>query len=631
MRAFLLVAALLACCALAAAAPPPGGTLDPATIPKYVDALPIPRDMPRHGILDGRIDAYEIAVRQFPQQVLPAGWPATTVWGYGAPADPATFSYPGPTIQAVVNRPVRVAWINDLRDSGGNFLPHLFPVDQTLHWANPPRECRHGPRRSDCHGRRRDPYRGPVPIVTHLHGAHVMPESDGYPEAWYLPAAENIPAGFARTGARFAQVGGVPERPGAAVYEYPNDQRAATLWYHDHTLGMTRLNVYAGLAGLYLLRDPATGPAGLPGGAQEIPLVVQDRSFNRDGSLFFPPRRGFFETAAAGHARDDEKGSPFWNPEFFGDTIVVNGKTWPTLALEARRYRFRILNGSDSRVFVLKLATDPTTRPGAVAVPFWQIGGDGGFLPRPTRREELIIAPGERLDVIVDLTGVRPGTTLYVINEGPDKPWGAADLPLADPGTTGQVMRLTVGGPTSGDASADPGTLALPGRAPLGAPARVRRLSLTEKGETKLGTAVVRNGAIAPVPREWGAPISEAPARGATEVWELYNFTEDAHPVHLHLVQFEVVNRQRIAIDEKTGAGRLVGGTNIPPRPGETGTKDTVLADAGMVTRVKARFDIPGLFVWHCHLLSHEDNEMMRPYCVGDVQRCAAALRREPR
>jgi bilirubin oxidase len=620
LHVLLLVAALLAGGGPATAAPPPGGTLDPTTIPKYTEPLPIPKAMPKQPSANASIDTYEIAVRQFSQHVLPAGLPATTVWGYGAPADPETFAYPGRTIEAVMHRPVRVTWINELTDANGKFLPHLLPVDQTIHWANPPRECRHGQRRSDCHGRSREPYTGPVPIVTHLHGAHVTPESDGYPEAWYLPAADNIPAGFASKGSRFAQVRGAVERRGAAVFQYANDQSAATLWYHDHVIGMTRLNVYAGLAGLYLLRDPME-PAGLPTSAYEIPLVVQDRSFNRDGSLFFPPRRGFFEASDPAHAGDDVR-APIWNPEFFGNTIVVNGRTWPTLAVEARRYRLRILNGSDSRVFLLKLATDPLARPGTAAVPFWQIGGDGGFLPKPVRLDQLMIAPGERVDALVDLTSVPAGATLYLINEGPDKPFGASELPVADPATTGQVMRLTVSARASAETSAAPQTLTLPARDRLGPPSRVRPLSLNEKGEMMLGTAAVRNGSVTPVRKEWTAAISETPAPGATEIWELYNFTEDAHPVHLHLVQFEVVNRQKIAISERTGAARLVRGTVTPPRPGETGRKDTVIADAGMVTRVKARFDLRGLFVWHCHILSHEDNEMMRPYCVGDPKAC---------
>jgi bilirubin oxidase len=611
------------------AAPPLGGTLDPTTIPKYVDPLPIPESMPKQDSVDSGLDVYEVAVRQFPQQVLPTGLPATTVWGYGSPAHPASFSYPGRTIEAVVNRPVRVTWLNDLKDATGHFLPHLFAVDQTLHWANPPQECRHGPRRSDCHGRRREPYAGPVPIVTHLHGAHVTPESDGYPEAWYLPAAKNIPAGFATKGAKFAQRRGVSDRAGAAVFQYANDQAAATLWYHDHVLGMTRLNVYAGLAGFYLLRDPTTDPAGLPSGAYEIPLAIQDRSFNRDGSLFFPARRGFFEAPAAADAGDDDVRPPIWNPEFFGNTIVVNGKTWPMLAVEPRRYRFRILNGSDARVLRLKIATDPVARPAVAAVPFWQIGGDGGFLPKPVRLDELLIAPAERVDVIADLSGISVGATLHLINEGPDKPFGAADLPVADPGTTGQVMRLTVRARAADDRSTAPEALTLPRRARLGRPARVRALSLNEKGEMMLGTARVSNGVVTPMRKEWSAAMSETPTRGGTELWELYNFTEDAHPIHLHLVQFEVVNRQKLAIDAKMGSARLVRGTVTPPRPGETGTKDTVLAEAGMVTRVKARFDVPGLFVWHCHILSHEDNEMMRAYCVGDPKSCAMTVGRE--
>lgn len=610
--------------AAAVAAPVRGGSLDPTTIPKYVEPLLIPQTMPKQATVDG-MDVYEIAVRQFSQQVLPAGWPATTVWGYGAPADPATFSYPARTIEAVVNRPVRVTWVNELLGPTGRALSHLLPVDQRVHWANPARDCLHGRLRSDCHGRRRDRYTGPVPMVTHLHGGHVTPESDGHPEAWHLPAANDIPADFAMRGTTFAQVRGAPDRGGAAVFQYANDQRAATLWYHDHTLGLTRLNVYAGLAGFYLLRDPGTDPAGLPRGTHEIPLVIQDRSFNSDGTLFFPSRRGFFEPADTVPADADDERPSMWNPEFFGNTIVVNGRTWPTLAVEARRYRLRILNGSDSRVFLLKVTIDPVARPGAAAVPFWQVGADGGFLPRPVRLDQLRIGPGERADVVLDLTGVRAGMSLYLINEGPDKPFGAPDLPVADPATTGQVMRLMVSALVGDDASTAPEVLELPGRPRLGPQARVRALSLNEKREMLLGTAVVKNGRVTPVPREWAAAITEAPRRGMTEIWEFYNFTDDAHPMHLHLVQFEVVDRQKIVIDEKTGAARLVRGAVIAPRPEETGTKDTVLADPGMVTRIKVRFDIPGLFVWHCHILSHEDNEMMRPYCVGARKACTLA------
>jgi FtsP/CotA-like multicopper oxidase with cupredoxin domain len=654
-----------------AAAAVPGGTLDPTTIPKYVDTLSGgPAVMPKTGTLaKGTIDYYEISARQITQQILPSGFPATTLWGYGPVSGDAT--YPAPTIEALANRPVRVKWVNDLVDGSGGFLPHLLPIDQTLHWANPPQDCIDAATkgvRPDCRGKSQLPYEGPVPLVTHLHGAHVQPDSDGFPEAWYLPDANNIPAGYAPQGSDFGQIPGVTEEDGAAVYQYPNTQRATTLWYHDHALGMTRANVYAGLAGFYLIRD-SLDPTGLPKGSFEIPLVIQDKSFNSNGSLFFPGDRAFFEglntppahpfldvtfipdIAKTGFPSDV---SPIWNPEFFGNAMVVNGKTWPNLNVQKRRYRLRIVNGDDTRMLILKIvAGDPTVRtdpPVPAAVPFWQIGADGGFLPAPVKVNDLLIAPAERVDVIVDFTNAPQGP-LYLINEGPDEPFGGGrapgDFAFADPATTGQVMQLTVVPRVGTDGSTAPASLKLPSRTKLPKVATfVRTVSLNEAEsesvlvvsangnvieskatgavpfapvEALLGSASVVNGVVTPTPLEWMEPITENPALGATEIWEIYDFTEDAHPIHIHQVQFEVVNRQDLAIDPLTGTATLVPGTITGPEAGETGTKDTVLVYPSKVTRLKAKFDIPGLFVWHCHILSHEDNEMMRPYYVGPI------------
>jgi bilirubin oxidase len=649
----------------ALAAPVPGGTLDPTTVTKYKDTLPIPQVMPKAGTIgngNNAIDYYTIAAKQFSQQILPSGFPKTKVWGYGSLTD-GVFTYPARTIETQVDKPVRVKWVNQLMDSKGKFLPHLLPVDQTLHWANPPQDCIDAAtmgRRPDCRGQSQDTYTGPVPIIVHLHGAHVQPDSDGYPEAWYLPNATNIPAGYAKQGSNYDQIPGVPDELGAATFQYPNSQRATTLWYHDHVLGMTRANVYTGLAGFYLIRDPGTDPTSLPQKPYEIPLIIQDKSFNADGSLFYPGDRAFFEgltppdlqipfipeTTLTGGQSDV---SPIWNPEFFGNVMVVNGKSWPKLNVEQRRYRFRILNADDTRVLFLKITTDPLARPGTAAVPFLQIGADGGFLPAPVQLDRLLIAGAERADVIVDFTNVAKGTKLYLINEGPDEPFGGGepgvDFAFADPGTTGQVMQMTVVRATSTE---PPLSLTLPARTPLGPATSTRTVSLNEAesetvfvitadGKVKesrsgmavpfapvealLGTASVVGGVITPTPKEWMDGITENPALNAIEVWEIYDFTEDAHPIHIHQVQFEVVNRQAMIIDEAAGTATLTGPT-IPPEEWETGTKDTVLVYPSMVTRVKALYDIPGLYAWHCHILSHEDNEMMRPYCVGDMAAC---------
>ena len=383
---------------------PGGGSLDARSIPKYVTPLVIPPQMPPTS--RGRVDYYEIAVRQFTQQILPAGLPKTTVWSYGSVNHAETFNYPAFTIEAHYHRPVRIKWINELVDKDGDFLPHLLPVDPTLHWANPPggatgRDSR--PAFNETPG----PYDGPVPIVTHVHGNHAFDYSDGYAEAWYLPDAQNLPAGFATKGTFYdyfrdkSPLGGL-WGPGNAVFEYPNDQRAATMWYHDHTLGMTRLNVYAGPAGFYLLRrgpgdlPPAVlpGPAprfGDPAGTRyyEIPLAIQDRSFNDDGSLFYPDTREFFDEFGGPYIPGSDV-PPIWNPEFFANTMVVNGRTWPVLEVEPRRYRFRLLNGCNSRFLLLKLASDLKSWPAATALPMWMIGAEGGFLPEPVRLEQVL-------------------------------------------------------------------------------------------------------------------------------------------------------------------------------------------------------------------------------------------------
>ena len=343
----------------------PGGTLDPTLISKYVTPLLIPPVMPRAGtktMTGGKPgDLYEISVRQFQQQILPAGLPPTTVWGYGAVKSASKgglllHNAPSLTIEAQYNRPVQVKWINELTDGNGNFLPHLLPVDPTLHWANPPGGAVGRDTRPDYAGQPTPgPYTGPVPMVTHVHGAvGVGDESDGYAEAWYLPDANNIPADFATNGtwydffagkasAKFGAAWG----PGFATFQYPNANRASTIWYHDHTLGMTRLNVYAGPAGFYIVRGGPAGdkavldsrfkkptPAVLPGPAPmegdkfpsnktyyEIPIAIQDRSFNSDGSLFYPDTRFFFDGATAldpGFLPATDL-SPIWNPEFFGN------------------------------------------------------------------------------------------------------------------------------------------------------------------------------------------------------------------------------------------------------------------------------------------------------------------------
>jgi FtsP/CotA-like multicopper oxidase with cupredoxin domain len=743
MAVFILFTLIVPC----SAAPLPGGTLDPLSVPQYVKPLVIPPVMKN----DGVSDSYDIAVRQFRQQILPGGFPATTVWSYGPAADPtpavapdpgSQFNYPAYTIETTSNTPVSVRWINGLVDEKtGRFLPHLLPVDQTLHWANPPKLCIDGTFRTDCRGFIPERYRGPVPIVTHVHGAHVEGHSDGFPEAWFLPAAINIPGNYAKKGRLFDDATGAnPGNLGYVDFLYRNDQPAATLWYHDHTLGMTRSNVYAGPAGFWLIRggdfDGAAGGI-LPGPApvagqtvvdlnvtaatrntiREIPIAIQDRSFNSDGSLFYPETRAFFEGVEPRqlqipnipNRRSDI--SPIWNPEAFFNVMVVNGGSWPQLEVAPALYRFRFLNGCNSRFLWLKFDNSD--------VEVYQVGAEQGFLPDPVLmngldldgsgdgKAQLLIALAERADVIVDFRGLANGTEIELLNIGPDEPFGGGvpcppgqnpddnpgcgDFAPADLDTTGRVMRFVVnatlavdGGPmgasptdpvlADGDANpnaaTDPGDLTLNAEGALdGTTAVHRAVSLNEAVSEKICVTFPPNGNIRQIasvkagpnfeadcaaaggepfgPREallgtvdstgadpvgiplmWtdmtgtSTPVSvnlqngtavevnvtENPTEGDIEEWSMYNFTEDAHPIHLHLVRFQVVDRT------------LLDGTPSPNagiQPWETGYKDTVVAFPGEITTVKALFDIEGLYVWHCHIVEHEDNEMMRPFVVS--------------
>jgi spore coat protein A len=742
------------------AQPAPGGTLDPTSVPKYVTPLVIPPVMNN----DGAVDSYDIAVREFQQQILPGGiwntlngrsdaFAATTVWSYGPAADPvpaiapdpgSQFNYPAYTVETTSNVPVGVQWINDLVAPNGDCLPHLLSIDQTLHWANPPMDCRDGTPRTDCSGDNPDPYEGPVPLVTHVHGAHVDPHSDGYPEAWWLPVC-NQTGGLATSGTLFDDATGAnPGNLGYADYLYRQDQPATTLWYHDHSLGMTRSNVYAGPAGFWLVRGGAYDsvidgkkgtPAVLPGPApvagqgvlalnvpgdpvrnsiREIPIVIQDRAFDDNGaSLFYPDNRAFFEAlnveGTAGTPAEQFPGepelqidfvpdsdiAPIWNPEAFFNVMVVNGVSWPELEVAPARYRFRLLNGCNSRFLNLALVyakDDP--KPKTKELPFIQIGAEQGFLrqpaevltgfatplpgdgtkPKPSQRvaasdpqQALLLGLAERADVIVDFSNLPDGTVVRMINTAPDAPFGGfPDVP-ADPGTTGQVMQFVVNSalllPTDAMAT-NPYRLQPVAEGALGAASVKRQVSLNE-GESEevcvdvdasgnvvqvagtppncpglsapfgpkealLGQVDLTGAAPAGIPLKWtdtsGAStpvpvtladgvtvkminVTENPTLGDTEDWEMYNFTADAHPIHLHLVRFEVLGRTLLDGVTPSPNGSL--------QPWEEGFKDTVISYPGEITTVRALFDVEGLYVWHCHIVEHEDNEMMRPYVVS--------------
>lgn len=550
---------------------------DVKAIPRFVNPLPRP---PRIDLLEG--GGARVAMAQTTQDIIGAGLGLKTpVWGYGpadgpgdgparrggAPRTGTRVTYPGPTVVARADRPVRLDWANELP------FRHLLPVDTAIHWA--------------YHGTRYTIEKQGVPTVTHLHGGHTEPAGDGHPDSWYAPA-----------GARGQRFTG-PE------CEYENTQEAATLWYHDHTMGLTRVNVYAGLAGFYLLRDDRElaliEDNRLPGGPYEREVIIQDRMFYPDGRLAYPDAPGASPHVPGVWA---DEGS-----EYFGRVIVVNGKAWPYFSVEPRQYRLRLLNGSNARFYRLSVG-------GKWPFPVTQIGTDGGFLHRPHRLDtSLVIAPAERVDLVVDFRDVA-GKTFTLTNDAPSPyPNGT---PVTSP--TDSVLQIRVDRKYKRD-TPEPRLPRSLREAPfkVGRPkTRTRRLLLfktTDHGGRKmpmLGT--VEKGKLA-----WLDPVTEKPRLNSTEVWEFYNTTADTHAVHLHLVQFQVVDRAPFTATQDRTTGALTNiavGKSVPPGAGELGPKDTVQAPPGQVTRVKAFFDKRGVYVWHCHMLEHEDHEMMRTYEV---------------
>lgn len=580
----------------------------PVNLNKFVDPLiaAIPKLAPDIVTYPGK-DYYEIYMKEgkFPfSSQLPVTAIPNTTWGYGSiynqPAD-VFIGYLGPTIEAQQGRPVVVKFINN--------LPTLTHPLQTAIDPTVP-----------------DPmmYPGLMPGRTtpHLHGGFTDPKSDGHPHSWFTANGLH--------GSKYATLGVppllpvLPALPNEAIFEYTNAQPAANLWYHDHAMGITRLNVYAGLAGFYFIRDAfdtgipsPTNP--LPAGPYEIPLVIQDKQFNPDGSLFYPTLG-----ITAVH--------PIWVPEFFGDTAVVNGKASPFLNVEPRRYRFRILNGSQARFYNMWLAG-----PGKGNLPLWVIGMEQSLLStRAVPLQKLLLAPGERADVIVDFTGIKPGTSFVLSND--------ANVPYPGGGRAAgpnipDIMKFNVVAPVIGsppDTTLPPASLILPAIAPLiptpGAPIRDIVMKETFDPLTGMPTEVKLNE------RWFAEPVEETPALGSTEIWNFINLTVDAHPMHMHLVKFQVVNRQAFnavtysaaylawvaggRIGTKPVLANYLVGLPLPPMPEESGWKDTVKAYPGQITRVISTFDLPvgtltpAEYVYHCHILEHEENEMMRPMQV---------------
>jgi len=519
---------------------------------KYIQPLPVPGA----GIVvatPSGMNQYAFTQTEIMRQLHP-NLPPTPFWAYddgsGLAGQAGSF---GMAVVAETGTPIDVSYTHALPFT----YPDWIPVDTRL-----------------------TPLGDQVRVMTHLHGALVAGNSDGNPAI--------TPNGF-----------GLGD---TQTVHYPNEQPATLLWFHDHGLGATRLNVFAGLAAAYILRDEFdTGtepnPVGIPGGAYEIPLVIQDRKFNPDGTFLYPT--------------SDIEGA-IWIGEYFGDVMLVNGKVWPFLDVEPRMYRFRILNGCNSRI--LNLA--------AGGVTFWQIGAEGGMWDIPVPVRNLVMGPAERADVIVDFTPFA-GRTLMLMNHKPRRPISnpAPELP--------QVMRIRVGTTVT-----DPGPSiipsSLPGRAAsLGNPVATRYITLNEIDPEEVGWFLNLSAL------QFEDAVTETPQVGTIEDWVYINMTGDTHPMHVHLVQFQVVGRTPFDVE---AYGAAYGGPNgvpggidptpfatgpmQPPDPTERGFKDTVKANPGEFTTIRAQYDLPTgvsapqTYVHHCHIVEHEDNDMMRPYTV---------------
>jgi spore coat protein A len=494
--------------------PPAPPLIDPDKLAAFVDALPLPEVATPSGTrpgTKGSVPFYRIPIQEFSAKIH-RDVAATRFWGYGN-------SVPGPTIEARSGAEIAVEW--------PNLLPakHILPIDHHLMGAE----------KSLPDAR----------TVVHLHGAKVPPDSDGWPMDWYAPGK-------------------------SATYHYPNRQDAALLWYHDHAMGINRLNICAGMAGLYVIRDAFEDGLNLPQGEFEIPLVLMDRMFRTDGQLYYPVGQ------LAGYP---------WVPEYMGNATLVNGKLLPYLEVQPRKYRFRVLNGSNARFYLLSLDH------GAA---FQQIGSDQGLLGAPVAVSRLTLAPAERADLVIDFAEHR-GEQILLKN------------------LTSTLMQFRVAKTSVADPSSLPKTLRPVDRMAEASAVRTRHLTL-EEVDNLVDEPMIHllDG------KRWHEPISEKPELDSTEIWEFVNQTDDTHPIHLHLVRFQILDRRLIDVSASIYDKKLIYKSDpVPPEPNEMGWKDTVRVTPGASTRIIVKFEgYTGRYVWHCHILEHEDNEMMRPYEV---------------
>jgi len=497
---------------------------------KYVDPLPrLSVLQPDNGnSISAAGDNYTLTMTQF-EQKLHRDLPPTTVWGFNRQS-------PGPIISTVPYRPIQVTWVNNLP------VKHLLPTAPI----------------TEEHGRL-----PPVRVSIHLHGAHTSSESDGYPSNWF-PSGQSFTA------------------------HYPNSQNATFMYYHDHAVGVTRSNVFAGLTGFYMIRDDERDiRLGLPTHpSYDIPILLSDKILNSSGQIDYPFT---------------------WQPEWFGDVILANGKIWPYLEVEPRLYRFRLLNAANSRFFNLTLDRD---------LPFIQVGSDGGLLPVATNLEWVLLAPAERADVLIDFTNTPVGSEILVLNSA-NGPFPGGDPP--DPDTTGQVLKFVVVTPTHNHGNSIPHLNKILGQATplnefLTPNTKDRYLTLDEVADEEGNVLKDLLGG-----KGFADEVTETPTEDEAEIWTLINLTDDTHPIHIHLTQFQILNRQAFDVDlyKESKELKFTGPPTLPDPNEFLAWKDTIRANPGEVTRLLIKFSgFTGRYIWHCHILEHEDNDMMRPLDV---------------
>ncbi|CAN8304361.1 unnamed protein product [Cochlearia groenlandica] len=487
--------------------------------------------------------------------------PWTRVFAYGTSRSRATV--PGPTIEAVYGIDTYVTWRNHLPSS------HILPWDRTISPANP----KHGG----------------IPTVVHLHGGIHEPASDGNADAWYT-------SGFKETGPKWTKT----------TSHYEKKQQPGNMWYHDHAMGLTRVNLLAGLLGVYVLRHNAVeSPLNLPSGDEfDRPLVIFDRSFNKDGSIYMN---------ATGN---NPSIHPQWQPEYFGDAIIANGKAWPRLTVRRRKYRFRIINASNARFFKFFFSN---------GLDFVVIGSDSAYLSKPAATKSILLSPSEIVDVVVDFAK-SPSRTAVLENDAP------YPYPNGDPVNeeNGKVMKFTINDQREIDTCTIPDKLVEYPFADVSNAVLTRYISMYEYvSKSDEPTHLFVNGL------PYNAPVTETPKCGTSEVWEVINLTEDNHPLHIHLGLFKVVKQTALlaaGLEEfkecmtehndavKCNIEKYARGKKTSVTAHERGWKNVFKMMPGHVTRILVRFSYihsnetysfdptqePG-YVYHCHILDHDD------------------------